>query len=60
MNRTIAKSCFYFIAFSTLGIFLQGAPRPRLVVIVSVDQLSSHSVTRYQSQWSRGLKTLFK
>ena len=60
MNRTIAKSCFYFIAFSTLGIFLQGATRPRLVVIVSVDQLSSHSVKRYQSQWSRGLKTLFK
>lgn len=60
MSKVTLKICFYFLIFSTLNIFPQANPRPRLVVILSVDQLSADLVGRYQPQWSWGFKTLFK
>ena len=60
MRKVTVKICFYFLIFSTLNIFPQANPRPRLVVILSVDQLSADLVGRYQPQWSWGFKTLFK
>lgn len=60
MSKVTLKICFYFLISSTLNIFSQANPRPRLVVILSVDQLSADLVGRYQPQWSWGFKTLFK
>jgi predicted AlkP superfamily pyrophosphatase or phosphodiesterase len=59
MVKVTLKS-FLYCAISYFSIiFLQGGVRPRLIVVISVDQLSAHSVARYQKQWSHGLKSLF-
>jgi predicted AlkP superfamily pyrophosphatase or phosphodiesterase len=47
---------------STVGVLAQDrqqtAPRPKLVVLISVDQMRGDYIDRFQHQWSKGLKRL--
>ncbi len=59
MKQKTVKYLFHFFASFIFCSFLQGSQKPRFVVVIVIDQFAYELSTRYRSEWTGGLRTLF-